>query len=70
MTIEELTKKSDEQLEKLAEELQGSIEMMRHQAATLQLTKVRDIRVARKDLARVKTVLSLRNKEQQLAEQE
>ena len=56
MDIKELRTQTPEALERLAGELRAKIRDLRFNAGTRQLADVRNLRDARKDLARVLTV--------------
>lgn len=57
MKTNELRQKSNEELTRLAVELRGNIRDMRFKIATRQHNKVRSLREAKKDLAKVLSVL-------------
>lgn len=58
MDMKELSSKSREELLRLAAELEASKRDMRFKAATRQLAKVRSLRQAKRDLARVHMLLA------------
>lgn len=62
MKAEKVREMSNDELERKGEELEEQIFRMRLQKATAQLDDPRKIRAARKDLARVKTILSERRR--------
>lgn len=57
MKPNELRQKSPEELRRMATELRGDIREMRFKIATRQHNKVRTLREAKKDLAKILTVL-------------
>lgn len=57
MNTNELRQKSSEELMRMSVDLRGSIRDMRFKIATRQHNKVRSIRDAKKNLARILTVL-------------
>ena len=57
MKTNELRQKSQEELTRMTTELRGDIRDMRFKIATRQHKKVRSLREAKKDLARILTVL-------------
>lgn len=60
MEIQELKKKSDEELRDLQNQMQEQIRQLRFEVANLQLKDVRQLRETRRDIARIKTLLSER----------
>ncbi len=56
MNPKELQQKTERELEKLAQDLRAEIRELRFKIATRQNAKVRNLRHAKKDLARVLTV--------------
>ncbi len=60
MDIKELKLKSVDELKRLAKELRSELRDMRFKVATRQLTKVRNVRKGKKDLARIETLLRTR----------
>lgn len=62
MKAEKIREMSDDELEKKQEDLSEELFRMRLQKATAQLDRPAKIREVRKDLARVKTVLSERRR--------
>lgn len=59
MDAKELRNKSREELVRMVAELEATIRDLRFKTATRQLTKVRDVRKAKRDLARIKSVLTV-----------
>lgn len=59
MLAKELRLKNAEELRRLADDLRADLHTAEFKVATNQLTKVRNLRELRRDLARVLTVLSL-----------
>lgn len=57
MNTNEIRQKSPEELRRMATELRGNIRDMRFKIATRQHNKVRSLREAKKDLARILSVL-------------
>ncbi len=57
MDIKELKLKSVDELKRLAKEQRSELRDMRFKVATRQLTKVRNVRKGKKDLARIETLL-------------
>ncbi len=55
--VEELRKKTNEELEKLLEETQRELFNLRFKLATMQLKNYREIRKVKKRIARIKTIL-------------
>lgn len=62
MKAEKIREMSDDELQKKQEDLSEELFRMRLQKATAQLDRPEKIREARKDLARVNTVLSERRR--------
>ena len=60
MKPSEMKEKSEKELRELSEELQRDIFRLHFQKGSGQLKKTSDIRKARRDLARVKTILRQR----------
>lgn len=60
MDIKEIKNEKTEMLEKKLQDLGHSLHELLFQASSQQLKQVRDIRVCRKNIARVKTVLNER----------
>lgn len=58
MDAKELRGKSRTELEIMAAQLRAELRDMSFKTATRQLTKVRNVRSTRKDLARVETILN------------
>ncbi len=64
MTVQELQKKTDEQLDDILKELRETVRDMRFKLVTRQLKDVRALRKAKKSVARVLTIMTERsNKE-------
>lgn len=64
MDMKELRLKSPEDLRRHAMELRASIRDMRFKLATRQLTKMKGLHEAKKELARIETTLANPTKEQ------
>jgi large subunit ribosomal protein L29 len=62
MEMHDIEKKTDEELNGLVRELKAEMHDLQFQSANGQLKQVRRIRNIRKDIARIKTVLSARHK--------
>ncbi|MSR85280.1 50S ribosomal protein L29 [Candidatus Uhrbacteria bacterium] len=58
MNMQELKLKSLDELRRLADELGEKLREARFKVATRQLTKVRQLRVLKKDLARIEMLLT------------
>ena len=56
--MSELKLKSQDELRRLAQELQEKLRDARFKVATRQLTKVRELRALKKDLARITMILT------------
>ena len=71
MVIKEIEKKSTEELKGLISELKAQLFMLRFQNSTRQLEQPHKIKIVKKDIARVFTVLNLReNKNDVLSKKE
>ncbi len=60
MELQELRKKNDQELRTMLSESQEKLRQLRFEAANLQLKDVRAIRQARKQIARIQTILKER----------
>ncbi len=56
MKMKELREKTDRELDRLLAELRDKVRDMRFKIASRQLSDVRDVRAARKDIARILTI--------------
>jgi len=62
MKIKELEDKSQEVLEKLLEEKNGNLRQLRFEASQNKLKKVSEIKIIKKDIARILTIINARFK--------
>jgi len=62
MDIHDFTKKTDTELQDMLRGFESDMRSYRFQLASTQLKNVRQVRKTRKDIARIKTILSQRAK--------
>ena len=60
MQIDEIRKLTDEELKKTLEDSQRSLMNLKFRKATMQLTKVVEIKSVRKDIAKIQTIIRQR----------
>ena len=60
MQIDEIRKLTDEELQKTLEDSQRSLMNLQFRKATMQLSNVMEIKSARKDIAKIQTIIKQR----------
>ncbi len=63
MKIKELQSKSENELQKLLLEKRETLRAIRFKVAQRQLKKIHDIKITKKDIARILTLLKLKQKD-------
>ncbi len=70
MTVQELRKKTDEQLKEVLSELRETVRDMRFQLVTRQLKDVKSLKKAKKNISRVLTIMKERELNEQSSDSE